>query len=157
GDDEWLMMEYAEPIVPKAVMVYETYNPGALVRVTAFRLDGEEVEVWKGKDPTGTDKQMGISVVPVKVNFKTNRIKIYLASKEVPGWNEIDAVGVRDAAGKTHWATSADASSTYAQERPVVEPVVDPREDRIRRLEKDVKDLKDAIKEIKEMLKKKDK
>src|SRR5205085_7994565 len=41
GEDEWLLMEYAEPVVPKAVMVYETYNPGALYRVTAFKLDGE--------------------------------------------------------------------------------------------------------------------
>ena len=52
GQDEWLLLEYAEPILPAAVLVHETYNPGALMRVTAFKLDGEEVEVWKGKDPT---------------------------------------------------------------------------------------------------------
>jgi hypothetical protein len=116
GADEWLLLEYAEPVLPTKVMVYETYNPGALVRVTAFRLDGEEVELWKGKDPTpkGTDK--GVSEIAVKTDFKTNRINLYIDSKNTPGWNEIDAVGLRDAAGETHWVTAAHASSTYAEQ-----------------------------------------
>jgi beta-lactamase regulating signal transducer with metallopeptidase domain len=115
GQDEWLLLEYAELMVPREVQVCETYNPGALYRVTVFRLDGTEVEVWRGKDPTPVGSGRGISKIPVKVSFKTNRVKIYLASKDVPGWNEIDAVGVVDTAGKTHWARSADASSTYAE------------------------------------------
>ena len=32
----------------------------------------------------------------------------------MPGWNEIDAVGVLDEAGKMHWPISASASSNYA-------------------------------------------
>ena len=158
--DEWLMLEYAEMVVPKAVLVYETYNPGALIRVTAFKADGEEVELWKGKDPTATDADMGISEIPVKVNFKTNRIKIYLASKGVPGWNEIDAVGIRDTDKKMHWATAVEASSTYAQpyeliERPIVPP--NPNEMRIRKLEKEVAELKAMVEELKKKLDKKDK
>jgi hypothetical protein len=115
GQDEWLLLEYAKPVVPREIHVHETYNPGALYKVSVFKLDGTEVEVWKGKDPTPVGTERGVSKIPVKVNFKTNRVKIYLASRDVPGWNEIDAVGVVDAAGKSHWATSADASSTYAE------------------------------------------
>src|SRR5262249_42310346 len=90
GQDEWLLLEYAEPVVPKAVLIYENYAPGAVEKVTVFKLDGTEVEAWKGKDPTGQDQEMGISLIPIKVNFKINRVKIYLNSKEVPNWNEID-------------------------------------------------------------------
>lgn len=114
--DEWLLLEYAAPIVPEAVLVYETFNPGALYRVTVFGLDGEEVEVWKGKDPTARTSVMGTSEVKFRAPFKTNRVRIYLDSKNVPGWNEIDAVGLRDTAGKVHWAVKAEASSTFAQE-----------------------------------------
>ena len=135
--DEWLMLEYAEPAVPSAVLVYETYNPGALVRVTAFKLDGEEVELWKGKDPTATGDGKGVSEIKCDADFKTNRVKLYIDSKAVPGWNEIDAVGLRDSGGKTQWATAADASSTYAVQNgvaaapfviigPVPAPVVPP-------------------------------
>jgi hypothetical protein len=155
GQDEWLLLEYATPVVPKAVVVHETFNPGAVYRVTAFRLDGKEVEVWKGKDPTPTDKDQGVSVIPVKTKFKTNRIVIYLNSTKVAGWNEIDAVGLRDARGKTQWAVAADASSTYAQ--PFAAPGVDAREQRIRKLEKEVRELKQMVKEMKDLLKEKDK
>jgi hypothetical protein len=158
--DEWLMLEYAEPITPTAVLVYETFNPGALSRVTAFKLDGEEVELWKGQDPTTSDNEMGISEIPVKVDFKTARIKLYIESTKVPGWNEIDAVGVRDPNKQIHWAVAADASSTYAPPfDAVARPFFPPApavnyENRIRQLENDVRELKDMVKELKRKLNK---
>jgi hypothetical protein len=168
--DEWLMLEYAEPIIPIAVDVYETFNPGALNRITVFKLDGEEVEVWKGDDPTPAGSDKGVSSVPIKVNFKTNRIKLYIASKSVPGWNEIDAVGLKDK-NRTYWAVAAEASSTYAQIMPQGAPeaavlldVAARQAEQIRRLEKEVRDLKqqveqlralkDEIEELKKQLKK---
>src|SRR6266566_2318518 len=135
-------------MIPTAVLVYETYNPGALVRVTAFKLDGEEVELWKGQDPTTPDNEQGVSEIPVKADFKTNRIKLYIDSKSVPGWNEIDAVGVRDKNKKMHWAAAVEASSTYAPSFDAVpEPTIaSPNyENRIRQLEKEVRDLKEMM------------
>jgi beta-lactamase regulating signal transducer with metallopeptidase domain len=159
--DEWLLLEYANPIVPRAVLVYETYNPGAVVKVSVFRLDGTEVEVWKGKDPTSPDEPKGISAIPIKVDFKTNRVKVYINSRDVPGWNEIDAVGLRDAAGKTHWAAAADASSTYAELQPVNAAALidqpglvgDQAMTRIIRLEREVTNLKKANEELRKMVK----
>jgi hypothetical protein len=115
GQREWLLLEYAQPVVPREVHVYETFNPGAVDRVTAFNLAGEEVEIWKGNDPTPAGSGKGISKIACKLKLKTNRIKVYINSPAVQGWNEIDAVGIVDAKGKTHWATSAAASSTFAE------------------------------------------
>jgi hypothetical protein len=160
--DEWLMLEYAEPVVPAAVLVYETFNPGALARVTAFKLDGEEVELWKGQDPTTPDNDMGVSEIPVKADFKTARIKLYIESTKVPGWNEIDAVGVRDRDKKMHWAVAADASSTYAPPYDALQTTLQPPlpfpavnyENRIRQLEMEVRELKDTVKELQRKLNK---
>jgi hypothetical protein len=156
GQDEWLLLEYAEPVAPHAVVVYATYNPGALGRVTVFRLDGEEVEVWKGQDPTPIGSEKGISVIPIKVNFKTNRVKLYLNSRSVGGWNEIDAVGLR-CRGRTLWATSVDASSTYAQVSMPQPVVVDPDEMALSRLENEVRQLKERARKLEERLKKRKK
>ncbi len=115
---EWLLLTYAAPIKPMAIHVYETYNPGALARVTVFGPDRQEMEVWKGKDPSEPGSGMGISKIPLdqaKVTFPITRVKLYLDSPSVRGWNEIDAVGLMDHSGKLHWATKAEASSTYAQ------------------------------------------
>jgi len=51
------------------------------------------------------------------VSFKTNRVKVYLDSPGVKGWNEIDAVGLVDIYDKTQWAIAAAASSTYAEKQ----------------------------------------
>jgi hypothetical protein len=51
---------------------------------------------------------------PVKVDFPIRKVKLYLDSPRVPGWNEIDAVGLIDQQATTHWAAKAEASSTFA-------------------------------------------
>ncbi len=114
GENEWLLMEYAEPISAASVRVYATWYPGSLYKVSVFKPDGTEVEVWTGKDPTPVEEEKGISEIPVKVNFKITKVKIYLNSKDIGGWNEIDAVGVMDVQAKMHWAKTATASSTWA-------------------------------------------
>jgi hypothetical protein len=118
GQDEWLELEYAEEVMPVAVLVYETFNPGALFRVCGFTASGMEAELWSGEDPTPRTAAMGVSEVKVDSKLMTRRVRIYLKSKEVPGWNEIDAVGLKDASGKMHWAIAATASSCFAGPRP---------------------------------------
>ena len=96
-------------MVPSAIRIYETYNPGAVNKVSVFNLEGKEVTVWKGDDPTPIGSGKCVSEIPLKVKFKTNLVKIYLNSTEVEGWNEIDAVGLVDADGKTQWAAATSA------------------------------------------------
>jgi len=48
---------------------------------------------------------------------QANQIKVYLDRRRVPGWNEIDAVELIGRDGSRQWATSAMASSSYAEPR----------------------------------------
>jgi hypothetical protein len=148
AQEEWLLLEYEKPIVPDTILVYATFNPGAVHRVTVFRLDGTEVEAWKGTDPCPVGSARGVSVIPVRVPFKVARIKVYLASKEVGGWNEIDAVGLRSR-GRIFWATGAEASTTYAQ---LATPAVASMP--LDRLEMEVKELKERVRLLQERIKK---
>lgn len=117
-------MKYGEQAAPVAVMIYETYCPGAVNKVSVFDAAGNEIVVWEGQDPTSGDR--GVLVVPVKMSLTTDRVKIYLNSPAVAGWNEIDAVGLTGKQGNTIWAASATASSTYATDvyASPVEPVL---------------------------------
>src|SRR5258706_3390876 len=116
---EWLILDYEKPVIPTQIDVHETYNPGALERVSIFNDAGEEITVWQGIDPTAAGTPRGVSSIPVSANFKTSRVKIYLDSPRVPGWNEIDTVGLEDNAGNPVWPINASASSTYgSQPRP---------------------------------------
>lgn len=161
GQDEWLELEYAEAVEPAAVVIHETYNPGAVYKVTAYTKTGMEALLWEGRDPTDRTAARGVSTVVAGVKLKTKRIRIYLKSKEVPGWNEIDAVGLKDAKGNIQWAKKAKASSTYAElgGGPIVLPDpflrVDPRDRRIEKLEEEVRELKMAVEELKKALQEK--
>jgi hypothetical protein len=63
----------------------------------------------------------GVSIITIPTSIKTNRVRVDIASRSVKGWNEIDAIGLLDASGKTHWATGATASSTYAERPTAIE------------------------------------
>jgi len=116
---EWLQLEYEKAVTIAGVNVRETYNPGAVCKVTALAGEAggelEEVVLWEGADPTR--EAPGVFAVPVQGEVTAKRVKVYLDSPRVSGWNEIDAVGLADEAGKTYWAVRAEASSSYAERR----------------------------------------
>lgn len=156
GQEEWLLLEYAEPITPRLIEVHENYSPGALVKIIGYKLDGSEVQLWKGKDPTEPGSISGVSKIEVRADFKLTRIKLILDSKNVAGWNEIDAVGIHDDQKKVHWATAAEASSTYAHQGHAREdPRLQKLEERIESLEAEIEELQKTIKKLKEQLERK--
>lgn len=114
---EWLILEYANAVHPKAVLVYEASNGGAITGLSVFNPEGEEVNVWSGRTLRTTTRGTIIpSVLEFNVPFQTNRIRLTLNPESRPGWNQIDAVGLRDISGDVQWATKATASSARIPE-----------------------------------------
>jgi hypothetical protein len=113
--EEWLHVSYDRAVEISEINVRETYNPGAISKITAMMPDGSEVLVWEGTEPkVQAPVDMSFSV-PAGVN--ANSVKVYLDRSRVPGWNEIDAVELIGRDGSRQWATSAKASSSYAGPR----------------------------------------
>ena len=124
GPPEWLLLDYDVPVNPARVDVYETYNPGAVVAVWVFppglstsAMSGAEL-FWSGVDPTNittTSKPFHVfkDGPAIDMQFVTSRLLIVI-DNSIPGWNEIDAVGLIDQDQQVQWAVSAAASSSYA-------------------------------------------
>jgi beta-lactamase regulating signal transducer with metallopeptidase domain len=113
--EEWLELDYAEPVYAVAILFYENACPGALSQVQVHSAEQPGLSfTWADRDPTARTATHGVSVIPLTNPMKTKRIKVTLDSKGTPGWNEVDAVGLLDHNGKVHWVASAKASSTYA-------------------------------------------
>ena len=111
GGEEWLELVYAAPVEVAQVIVRETYNPGAISKVSVILENGTEVPIWQGAQaavPGPIDR-----VFPAPGGMIARSAKVYLDTKRVPGWNEIDAVALTDRSGARHWAESASASSSY--------------------------------------------
>ncbi|HTD64917.1 MAG TPA: hypothetical protein VK846_00100 [Candidatus Limnocylindria bacterium] len=114
GGEEWLKLEYEQTVDIAEVRVRETYNPGAVSKITAFLSNGSEITLWEGSEPQ--------AAAPVEMSFQVpsnasaRSIKVYLDTKRVAGWNEIDAVELIGRDGSHQWAKHVTASSTYAEQ-----------------------------------------
>jgi hypothetical protein len=87
---EWIDLKYAKPVRATEVRIRESCGSGAVIKVEVFDDKGNASTVWSGADPT---KDLNYLIVKFpKTTFKTDRLKVTLATNIVPGWNEIDAV-----------------------------------------------------------------
>jgi hypothetical protein len=102
---EWLTLTYDQPVETSTITIHGNYAPSAVIRIVKVT-DGKEVELWSG----APSSQIGL---PAPVTLQS--IKLYLDTGKVTGWNQIDAVELRTADGKKHWATTATASSSWSK------------------------------------------
>jgi len=116
GRDEWLHVNYDRAVDISEVRVRETYNPGAIAKLAAVLSDGQEVVIWEGvTPPTEAPADTSFSVPP---GIQAQSVKIYLDRTRAQGWNEIDAVELVGRDGTHQWASSATASTSYADRSP---------------------------------------
>ena len=110
---EWLLLEYAEATDLHSARIYESYNPGAISKVVAVAEDGREVALVPEVSEHG---EWTSAFRPLKGQpLRTRQVRIEINEPAIPGYNEIDAVGLKGADGKLQWAIKASASSYYGQ------------------------------------------
>lgn len=92
--DEWIEVGYAQPVRISAIEVYETFNPGSVSAIELITADGERITGYQGA-PGATGQ--GANKLRAEVGCTSSPIvavRVKLASVTVPGWNELDAIGV---------------------------------------------------------------
>jgi len=108
---EWLAVGFEQSVEVAEVRIRETYNPGAISKVTAV-VNNEEVTLWEGTAAqSDTPRDF---VVPVSEGVKADTFVVHVDPTRVGSWTEIDAVELVGRDGSRQWAKSADASSTFA-------------------------------------------
>lgn len=90
GGIEWLDLTYAKPVHASEIRIRESCGSGAVIKVELVDDQGTSHLIWQGNDPTTELNYLIIKFPPT--SYKTNRVKITLATNVIPGWDEIDAV-----------------------------------------------------------------
>jgi len=90
GGIEWLDLKYPKPVHASEVRVRESCGSGAVIKIEVYDEQGAVHAVWQGNDPTTELNYLMVKFA--KTTFKTDHVKVTLATNVVPGWNEIDAV-----------------------------------------------------------------
>jgi len=87
---EWLDLKYAKPVNATGVRIRESCGSGTVARVELFDEMGNAHKIWQGVDPTQELNYLTIKFPATA--YKTNRVRVTLATNILPGWKEIDAV-----------------------------------------------------------------
>lgn len=97
--EEWVELFYDEAVYVQRIDVYETYNPGAIVKVEVIDETGRAHVVWEGRAQAAPQEARIFSIDNIKIEVPARRVRMVLRTDQVPGFNEIDAVcliGSRD-------------------------------------------------------------
>ncbi|MBN1285968.1 MAG: hypothetical protein JXB47_11265 [Anaerolineae bacterium] len=113
-----LTLSYDTPVIPLEVNIYQTYHPGAIVRVELLEGDSATLTIFEGVDPALYCPGVLSIRVRAEAHLETLaygvRIKINQAERS---WTEIDAIELvglaEDGALVRQWAGIARASSRY--------------------------------------------
>ncbi len=87
-----ITLTYATPVVPSQINIYETYNPGAIVKVDVVDGSGIAATVYTAQEQV-VDQCPRTLTIPVSgITSPVNQVVIYLDQTNHNGWDEIDAV-----------------------------------------------------------------
>jgi hypothetical protein len=114
GGVEWLELDYERAVGVDSIRVMESHNPGAISKVAVIRPDGGEETVWEGNLADSARNELLQSDFKVPRNVQGQKVRVYVDTARVPGWNEIDAVQLVGKDGTQQWAVGSTASSSYS-------------------------------------------
>ncbi len=90
--DDWLEVHYAKPMFAEEIRIYETYNPGSIVKVEVITVVADYIAVWEG-DPEASGECPRVFSVPVEgIEAPITGVRLTLDQSVIGDWNEIDAV-----------------------------------------------------------------
>ncbi len=89
---EHIELSFSAPVRASAVVIVETYNPGALMRIDDISPGRPAALLWQGR----TDAAVGPRVLSLELPAprEISALRVVLDTTRVSGWNEIDAVGL---------------------------------------------------------------
>jgi outer membrane protein OmpA-like peptidoglycan-associated protein len=110
-NEEWIKVGFEKPMALRQVAVAENFNPGAVARVYAYSPDGKEYLIFDVSAAPFAGKGRMLNI-PTQGDIIADAVKVVLQPSKVPGFNQIDAIGISDS------STPIQASINLAEDMP---------------------------------------
>lgn len=109
----WLELTFAAPVEAKRLEVWGTSGQGGVTAVHTKTKAGTKVPItWSGRVEKSLADGLALTSGAVEVDEPVDTIRLEIDCSRIRGTNVVDAVGLVDADGKTHWAEMARADGS---------------------------------------------
>jgi len=94
----FIKVGFANPMIIQQIAIAESFNAGAITEVIIYGTEkGQEQLVYKGQAAAAKENSRMFNIFLSQLTeFYVTSILVKLDPVKVPGWNEIDAIGVSD-------------------------------------------------------------
>jgi hypothetical protein len=91
---ETLTLTYAQPLLPTAVNVVETFNPGYVKTITVSGSGGQTATIYTGTPALVSQCPTTLTVPITTVTFPVSTVAVTVDESSLDSWAEIDGVGL---------------------------------------------------------------
>lgn len=97
GDDAYIIVGFSNPMLIQQVAIAESFNPGAISEVIIHGINKEKQSVYKAEPAAAKKKCRMLNIIMERPSdFMVDKVEIIMQPGKVPGWNQIDAIGISD-------------------------------------------------------------
>lgn len=94
GTVEWLELHYERPVTPAGVVVYQTHNPGYVVRIESVDMQGERHTLYEAQPTPNVPCPYPMTITVSQANYQTQTLIITVDQTTLEDWTEIDTVAL---------------------------------------------------------------
>ncbi|XP_037030837.1 F-box/LRR-repeat protein 4 [Bradysia coprophila] len=89
---DFIILKYEEQVLPEEITIFETYNPGAVIKIWAYTVVKQWICLWEQPSVRCPKFPRMFSPKLKKINVPTNTIRIEFNHSNLDYFTEIDAV-----------------------------------------------------------------
>jgi outer membrane protein OmpA-like peptidoglycan-associated protein len=94
--EEWIKVGYEKPMKIKQIAVAENSNAGCITRIYGYDANDREFLLYTNTKDTMPSPGRMLNIQLKPTTFAVAALKIMLNTRRIPGWNQLDAVGISD-------------------------------------------------------------
>lgn len=95
GKGEWIKVSFNRLMSVQTIVIAESWNPGAIAKIKLYDEAGKEYTVYQNPAPAPKKAHMLVHHIP-PTPYKVAALKLELQTTAVPGFNQIDAIGISE-------------------------------------------------------------
>jgi hypothetical protein len=89
---DWLLLTYDQAVIPTRIVIFETYNPGAVSQVEVMDEAGNPTTVYNAAPTIVSQCPHNLEIDVKDINVPVRSVRVTIDQSNHSGWDEIDAV-----------------------------------------------------------------